>query len=125
MIDTVYEHGRRFRIMTQQRIPNKRRTQDFVKQHVGVVDRVEVRFVRGVPRFQRVASRVEGMEGNNSRVTQGVNNSVSYAKSNSEEEAVLTVDGAPVFGRAVLRPGVIVQIGGLEYEVLRDVRAHA
>jgi hypothetical protein len=39
--------------------------------------------------------------------------------------SLLTVDGRPVRGRAALRPGAILQIGGLEYEVLRDVRAHA
>ena len=82
-------------------------------------DRIEVRFVRGVPRFSKIASKIErdASEGRFSKKRDGGDGEAW--------RAVLTVDGRAVRGRAALRPGAILRIGGLEYEVLRDVRAPA
>ena len=95
------------------------RTDAVAKEHVGVRDTVEVRFVRGVPRFAKIASKIERDASEKTRARGGGGGAAAARR------AVLTVDGRPVRGRAALRPGAILQIGGLEYEVLRDLRAHA
>ena len=81
-------------------------------------DRTEVRFVKGVPRFSKIASKIE-------RDECGFALPKKRGDENRRRGVLLTVDGRPVRGRAALRPGAILQIGGMEYEVLRDVRAHA
>ena len=95
------------------------RTDAVAKEHVGVRDRTEVRFVKGVPRFSKIASKIERDE----RDERG--DEKKRGDENRRRGVLVTVDGRPVRGRAALRPGAILQIGGLEYEVLRDVRAHA
>ena len=94
------------------------RTDAVAKEHVGVRDRTEVRFVKGVPRFSKIASKIE-------RDECGFALPKKRGDENRRRGVLLTVDGRPVRGRAALRPGAILQIGGMEYEVLRDVRAHA
>ena len=79
-------------------------------------DRTEVRFVKGVPRFSKIASKIERDERDDEK---------KRGDENRRRGVLVTVDGRPVRGRAALRPGAILQIGGMEYEVLRDVRAHA
>ena len=83
-------------------------------------DRTEVRFVKGVPRFSKIASKIE-------RDERGVfdEKEKKTRRRKPTPRRLVTVDGRPVRGRAALRPGAILQIGGMEYEVLRDVRAHA
>lgn len=100
--------------------PRAERTDAVAKEHVGVRDRTEVRFVKGVPRFSKIASKIE-------RDERGVFDELEKKRGdeNRRRGVLVTVDGRPVRGRAALRPGAILQIGGLEYEVLRDVRAHA
>ena len=97
------------------------KTDAVAKEHVGVRDRVEVRFVKGVPRFSKIASKIDRSDANGKKRAAASERRSSSGSSSS----LLTVDGRPVRGRAALRPGAILQIGGLEYEVLRDVRAHA
>jgi hypothetical protein len=141
MFRSVSESVKRFNVLmnhfgvTRAR-RKKTRTNDenFVKQHVGVVDKVEMRFVGGVPRFRKVAERLVG-ESNGFEFS-GVNDSSNErvpnaggagetANESPEAESVLTIDGEPLFGKAALRPGTILQIGGVTYEALRDVCAHA
>ena len=100
--------------------PRAARTDAVAKEHVGVRDRTEVRFVKGVPRFSKIASKIE-------RDERGVFDELEKKRGdeNRRRGVLVTVDGRPVRGRAALRPGAILQIGGMEYEVLRDVRAHA
>ena len=98
--------------------PRDARTDAVAKEHVGVRDRTEVRFVKGVPRFSKIASKIE-------RDECGFALPKKRGDENRRRGVLLTVDGRPVRGRAALRPGAILQIGGMEYEVLRDVRAHA
>ena len=100
--------------------PRAERTDAVAKEHVGVRDRTEVRFVKGVPRFSKIASKIE-------RGERGVFDELEKKRGdeNRRRGVLVTVDGRPVRGRAALRPGAILQIGGMEYEVLRDVRAHA
>ena len=95
------------------------RTDAVAKEHVGVRDTVEVRFVRGVPRFAKIASKIERDERDER------DDEKKRGDENRRRGVLVTVDGRPVRGRAALRPGAILQIGGMEYEVLRDVRAHA
>ena len=82
-------------------------------------DRTEVRFVKGVPRFSKIASKIERDERDER------DDEKKRDDENRRRGVLVTVDGRPVRGRAALRPGAILQIGGMEYEVLRDVRAHA
>jgi hypothetical protein len=95
------------------------KTDAVAKEHVGVRDRTEVRFVKGVPRFSKIASKIERDERDER------DDKKKRGDENRRRGVLLTVDGRPVRGRAALRPGALLQIGGLEYEVLRDVRAHA
>lgn len=95
------------------------RTDAVAKEHVGVRDRTEVRFVKGVPRFSKIASKIERDERDER------DDEKKRGDENRRRGVLVTVDGRPVRGRAALRPGAILQIGGMEYEVLRDVRAHA
>ena len=95
------------------------KTDAVAKEHVGVRDRTEVRFVKGVPRFSKIASKIERDERDER------DDEKKRGDENRRRGVLVTVDGRPVRGRAALRPGAILQIGGLEYEVLRDVRAHA
>ena len=100
------------------------KTDAVAKEHVGVRDRVEVRFVKGVPRFSKIASKIDRSDANkNGKKTRAA--ASERRETSGSSSSLLTVDGRPVRGRAALRPGAILQIGGLEYEVLRDVRAHA
>jgi hypothetical protein len=98
---------------------------EVLKKHVGVRDSMEVRFVRGVPRFSQTVSRIEESS-KTSRERFSLRRDEGEARDGetdvfSSDFTVLTVDGRPVRGRAALKPGAIVQIGGMEYEVLRDV----
>lgn len=99
--------------------PRAARTDAVAKEHVGVRDRTEVRFVKGVPRFSKIASKIERDERDER------DDEKKRDDENRRRGVLVTVDGRPVRGRAALRPGAILQIGGMEYEVLRDVRAHA
>ena len=78
-------------------------------------DRTEVRFVKGVPRFSKIASKIE-------RDERGVfdEKELKRGDENRRRGVLVTVDGRPVRGRAALRPGAILQIGD-ETRVLRDV----
>jgi len=141
MFRSVSESVKRFNVLMNhfgvaraRRKKTRTNDENFVKQHVGVVDKVEMRFVGGVPRFRKVAERLVG-ESNGFEFS-GVNDSSNErvpnaggagetANESPEAESVLTIDGEPLFGKAALRPGTILQIGGVTYEALRDVCAHA